>query len=79
MLGELTEEFAACLPGLTRLGSKFAGYVTACLFPVVAVDEPYLDRVLAAAEHPDVLDVVRNRVRERADVVRRMLTARSLG
>ena len=79
VLGELTEEFAACLPGLTRLGSKFAGYVTACLFPVVAVDEPYLDRVLAAAEHPDVLDVVRNRVRERADVVRRMLTARSLG
>jgi aminopeptidase N len=79
VLGELTEEFVARLPDLTRLGSKLAGYLTACLFPVVAVDEAYLHRVLAAAERPDVLDVVRNRVRERADVVRRMLAARSLG
>ena len=75
----LPDEFLAALPGLARFGSKYAGFITVTLFPVVGVDAAYLDRLLDAAARPDVLDVVRNRVRERADVVRRMLAARAIG
>jgi hypothetical protein len=75
----LAEEFLTGLSDLGRFGSKYAGFVTVTMFPVVEVDAAYLDRLLQAASDPGVLDVVRNRVRERADVVRRMLAARAFG
>ncbi len=78
-LAGLPDQWLGELGGLARMGSKFAGFVVASLFPTVAVDDAFLDRALAAAARDDVLDVVGNRVRERGDTVGRMLRARTTG
>jgi aminopeptidase N len=73
LLTEYPEAYREVLARLRGSGMIAAAYVTRHLFPVLAVDQAYLDRPA-----PDgVAPVVAARLTARADVVSRMLRSRS--
>ncbi len=65
------------VPGLDRGGMIMAMMFTGRLFPRFGVDEAFLDRAVEAAEK--AAPVVGKTVREKADLVRRMLRSRANG
>jgi hypothetical protein len=46
------------------------------MFPVVGADRDFVERVVALIDNPDVSPVVGRSVLDRADQLKRMLTAR---
>ncbi len=76
VLAPYAERYLEAVPTLDHGGMIQAmGYARA-LFPVFAIDADYLDRAVALSQ--DTAPIVRARVEERADEVRRMLVTRSL-
>jgi aminopeptidase N len=76
LLAPYAERYLEAVPTLDHGGMIQAmGYARA-LFPVFAIDADYLDRVVALSQ--DTAPIVRARVEERADEVRRMLVTRGL-
>jgi aminopeptidase N len=74
VLRPFTERYLELLPDLDKGGMIQAANYTYNLFPPVAVDEDYLKRAEAASAQS--IPVVRKTLRERADVIRRMLRTR---
>jgi aminopeptidase N len=74
LLRPYTERYLEALPDLHRGGMIQAANYTYNLFPPVAVDEDYLKRAEAASAAS--VPVVHKTLRERADIVRRMLRTR---
>ena len=76
VLAPYAERYLEAVPTLDHGGMIPAmGYARA-LFPVFAVDASYLDRAIAVSH--EAAPVVRARLEERADEVRRMLVTRAL-
>lgn len=76
VLAPYAERYLALLPQLDAGGMIPAMVNARRLFPPFGIDEDYLARALAAGA--DAAPVVRSRLAERADEVRRMLVARAL-
>ncbi len=76
LLGPYAESYLELLPHLHAGGMSPALTYTGRLFPPVGIDADYLTRAQEAAT--SAAPVVRKRLAERADEVRRMLVARSL-
>jgi aminopeptidase N len=74
LLAPYARQYPRLVPGLGRGGMIAAGVFTAALFPVVAVDVELLARAEEAGA--DATPIVRSKLLERADVVRRMLRSR---
>ncbi|HEX8488437.1 MAG TPA: aminopeptidase N [Propionibacteriaceae bacterium] len=71
---------AAYRDGLVEMGAsgmQWALAVSGFMFPMADADQTYLDELEAAAAHPDVVPVVRQRMLERLDTLRRMVRSRS--
>ncbi|HET7173506.1 MAG TPA: aminopeptidase N [Nocardioidaceae bacterium] len=77
LLAPFADRYLAALPPLGRRGMLVAMATAARMFPMVGVDSSYPDRVTAALDD-SVTPVVRARVLERTDMLRRMLVARSM-
>ncbi|GIE49245.1 aminopeptidase N [Amorphoplanes nipponensis] len=77
LLAPYAGRYLDLLPGLDRGGMIPAMGYTRRLFPLFGVDEAFLDRAGAAAA--TAAPVVRKTLRERADLVRRMLRSRAGG
>jgi aminopeptidase N len=75
VLAPYADRYVEVLPELGGAGMISAIHWTRRLFPLTGIDEAYLDRVCAAAS--GATPVVRARVLQRADEVRRMLRARA--
>jgi aminopeptidase N len=74
LVAPYAEKYLDLLPGLHRGGMIPAMTYTTRLFPLFGIDEEYLARAEKAGEQ--AAPVVAKEVRERADVVRRMLRSR---
>jgi aminopeptidase N len=74
LLAPYARRYLDLVPDLHRGGMIQAMAFTRRLFPLYAVDEAFLERAKAAAEH--TAPVVRKSLLEKADVVRRMLRSR---
>jgi aminopeptidase N len=70
--------YLEALPGISAMGFLAAYALTGLFFPVYAVDGDYPDRVEQTAAGGGLAAVVAREVRERADVLRRVLAAREL-
>ena len=77
LLAPYADRYLELLPHLDRGGMIVAMAYSGRLFPRVGIDEAFLDRAEAAAAA--VAPVVRKTLRERADLVRRMLRSRAHG
>ncbi|MEU8608649.1 ERAP1-like C-terminal domain-containing protein, partial [Actinoplanes sp. NPDC048791] len=77
LLAPYAEKYLELLPGLDRGGMILAMAYTGRLFPRFGVDETFLDRAEEAATR--VAPVVGKTLRERSDLVRRMLRSRANG
>ncbi|GAA3959018.1 aminopeptidase N [Actinoplanes auranticolor] len=77
VLAPYAEKYLELLPGLDRGGMILAMAYTGRLFPRFGVDEAFLDRAEEAAAR--VAPVVGKTLRERSDLVRRMLRSRANG
>jgi aminopeptidase N len=78
VLRPFAERYLALLPALGGRNLVVQLSVPNWFFPVVGVDEDYRRRLVDAANAGDVSPPVRRSVLERADVLERMLRARSL-
>jgi aminopeptidase N len=76
LVAPYADRLLAVLPTLGRGGMIDAMALSHAMFPVVGIDEAYLDRLTTAVESADVSPVVRRTALGRADEVRRMLAAR---
>jgi aminopeptidase N len=76
VLAPFSERYLDVLPALGRSAMIPAMTTSAAMFPMVGVDDAYVDRVVAVANGPDVSPVVSKRVLERADRLHWMLVAR---
>ncbi|QNN52368.1 aminopeptidase N [Nocardioides mesophilus] len=76
LLRPFAEEFLQVLPAIGERGMMAGMSLVAAMLPPVGVDEEYLDRLVAAVQPPEIPELVRQRVTEQADTVRRMLRAR---
>ncbi len=79
LLAPYGDRFVDALPTLGRSGMTTTMTLTMQMFPLVGVDADFPDRVVAAAQSETVSPIVARTVGERADELRRMLAARSLG
>ena len=77
LLRPFAEDYRSRLPAFGERGMLAALVCTGSLFPRAGVDLDYLDSLEEATNQPEVVELVRKRVLERADGVRRMLRARS--
>ena len=75
VLAPYARRYLDLLPRLDRGGNVPAQVNSSVLFPLFAIDEEYLDTALAAAQQ--AVPAVRETLTARADVVRRMLRART--
>jgi aminopeptidase N len=76
VLAGFAERYLDVLPALGRSAMIPAMTTSGAMFPMVGVDDAYIDRVVAVANGPDVSPVVATRVLERADRLHWMLVAR---
>jgi aminopeptidase N len=74
LLAPYAERYLDLLPGFDRGGMIMAMRFTGRLFPLYGIDESFLDRAEKAVER--ATPVIRNTLREQADLVRRMLRSR---
>ncbi|WP_306212845.1 aminopeptidase N [Actinoplanes sp. RD1] len=77
LLAPYADRYLALLPTLSQGGMIFASYYARGLFPKFAVDETWLARAREAAERGDLEPVVAKTLLGQADLVGRMLRARS--
>jgi aminopeptidase N len=77
LLAPYAERYLDLLPGLDRGGMIPAMRYTGLLLPLFGVDESFLDRAEKVAEK--TAPVVRKTLRERSDLVRRILRSRANG
>jgi aminopeptidase N len=75
LLAPYAEKYLELLPGLDRGGMIAAMRYTGRLFPLFGTDETFLDHAEKSAEK--TAPVVRKTLREKADLVRRMLRSRA--
>jgi len=75
LLAPYAERYLELLPGFHRGGMIPAMRYTGRLFPLFGIEESFLDRAERAAE--TTAPVVGKTLRERADLIRRMLRSRS--
>jgi aminopeptidase N len=76
LLAPYAERYLAALPALGEAGMIVAMVTAMAMFPLSGVGPEFLDRVEAVASSQDVSPVVKQRVRERADQLSRMLGVR---
>jgi aminopeptidase N len=77
VLAPYADRFVDALPAMGDSGMLWAISLSLYMFPKAGVDTGYPGRIDEAAQRPDVSAVVRANVRERADVLARMLRARA--
>jgi aminopeptidase N len=77
ILAPYAQRFLETLPKLSSSGMIPALVLSQGMFPVEAVGADFIEQVKVVAADPEVIPIVRNRVLEQADVLRRMLAARS--
>ena len=76
LLAPYAERYLEAVPTLDHGGMIPAMVYARALFPVFGIDADYLDRAVAVSR--DAAPIVRARLAERADEVRRMLVTRGL-
>lgn len=76
VLEPFAERYEAAVPELGSAGMIPAMAKAYFMFPLVGVNEDFVDRAVSLTEHPDVSPVVGRSVLELADQLKRMLAAR---
>jgi aminopeptidase N len=76
VLAPYAERYESVLPELGSTGMIPAMLRAYAMFPVVGADREFVERVVALTDNPDVSPAVGRSVLDRADQLKRMLTAR---
>jgi aminopeptidase N len=77
VLADFRETYLEALPEMGASGMVWALALTGSMFPKADVDPAYPDRLQSATAGDRIAPVVSQRVLERLDTLRRMLTARA--
>jgi aminopeptidase N len=77
LLAPFAERFRDAIPSMGDAGWIAGMSISGSMFPIYAVDSPFVDAVTASANATGVSPVVRKTVLEKTDVLRRMLVSRA--